>query len=174
MDTYFEQLITMRKGAKELFGTLGVWVAALVLSVIFVFLSMIVPFISTLLPFIIAGLLFGAYKLSKQFSVEYEYIFTNGTFDVDKIIAQNSRKRMLSFEIPTVDVLEKYNPQNPPRGEFSKKVIACNMDDNDIYYIIVSDAVKGKRLLVFTPDERMKQGIKKFLPRYMQMSAFKD
>ncbi len=46
--------------------------------------------------FLAAAALYGGYYLTTKLDVEYEYI-TNGEIDVDKITAQRSRKRLITF-----------------------------------------------------------------------------
>ena len=83
MDTFFEQIIAVKKNGKALAAIIGIWLAAfLVCFVLIMFMGVLGTF-SLLLA---AGALFGAYKLSVRFNVEYEYIVTNGTMDIDKII----------------------------------------------------------------------------------------
>ena len=174
MDSFFEQIVAIRKGLREYAITLAIWLGALILAGILFFVTVIYPFISTIGYFLIFLVFLFAVKLTKKLSIEYEYIFTNGTLDVDKIIAKNSRKRMLSFDVSEIDALGKYNQSIIENNNFDKKIIACNIEDRDAYYIVKKSASKGKRLLVFAPDERIKGAIKSFLPRYMQNSAFKD
>ena len=86
MDTFFEQIIAVKKNGKALAAIIGIWLAAfLVCFVLIMFMGVLGTF-SLLLA---AGALFGAYKLSVRFNVEYEYIVTNGTMDIDKIINKN-------------------------------------------------------------------------------------
>ena len=46
----------------------------------------------------------GYYFLNKQFEIEYEYILTNDELDVDKIIARERRKHLLSVDIRTFEI----------------------------------------------------------------------
>lgn len=172
MDTFFEQIVSIRKDAKGWASLLGIWVAAILLAlVVFFFLSGFLGMIAFLLIF---GIFFGAYKLSCRLSIEYEYIITNGIFDVDKIFAKSSRKRVASFDLAHVERLEKYNPNAKPVGNFSKTVIACNTNDNDAYMMVVSEEGKGNSLIVFSPDERLRSAVVKFIPKFIANSAFKD
>ena len=174
MDTFFEQIIAIRKDAKAYLSLFGIWAAFLiVVGALFVLASMF-TFIVSLMFLVIVLLGYLAFKLSKNFSVEYEYIITNGCFDVDKIIAKSSRKRMMSFEISNVEALEKFNPNAMPNREFKEKVFACNLDDPNAYYMIISEEGKGTKLLVFAPNERIQGAVKKYLPKYIANSAFKE
>lgn len=169
MDTFFEQIVALRKTGKDIAAFVGIWLAAVVLCVVLVLFTSILGTIGFLL---MAGVLYGAYYLSSRLTVEYEYIVTNGTMDVDKIIAKSSRKRVLSFDLSKVERLERYNPASKPVGNFDKTIIACNENDPDVFFLVVCEERKGTRLLVFSPEERMKQAIVKFLPKYIANHAF--
>lgn len=171
MDTFFEQIVTVRKGGKEILAITGIWLAAfLVSAAVILFL---IGYIGTVALLLAAGAIFGAYKLSTLFSVEYEYIVTNGTMDVDKITAKSSRKRAASFDLSRVERLEKYNPTAAPVGNFAKTVIACTPDSTDTYFMVVTSEGKGSTLIVFSPDERIKEAVVKSLPKFIANSAFK-
>lgn len=167
MDTFFEQLVSIKKTAKTWLALFGITIAALILSIVaFLFLGSFGLLIS-------AAIFYGAYRLYMFLFIEYEYIITNGTMDVDKIIAKSSRKREMSFELSSVVRLEKYNINARPVGNFKKTVIACNEDDPSAYFMVTSEEGSGTKLLVFTPDERIKSAIVKFVPKHIGNSAFK-
>ena len=176
MDTFFEQIVGIRATLKSSLSVMGIWLGFFVVSLAIFFLTQYVPILSALFGFIamlIIVLGYFTFKLTKRFSIEYEYIITNGCFDVDKIIARSSRKRMMSFEISTVEAVEKFNPNSLPTREFRQKLFACNLDDPNAYYMIISEEGKGTSLLVFAPNERIQGAVKKFLPKYIANSAFK-
>lgn len=170
MDTFFEQIVPIKKTAKDFFALVGIWVLAGVLAFFaFGFLSGLFIFALT-----VVGLIFyGAFRLSKMLFIEYEYIVTNGTIDIDKIIAKSSRKRVMSFEISGVNEIEKYNPNKRLNQGEAKPVIACNINDPNAFRLHISKDGKGKQVLVFAPDDRIKEEIVKSLPKYIANSAFK-
>ena len=170
MDTFFEQIIAVKKNGKALAAIIGIWLAAfLVCFVLIMFMGVLGAF-SLLLA---AGVLFGAYKLSVRFNVEYEYIVTNGTMDIDKIINKSSRKRILSFELATVSRIEKFNPAQISSVNAKELFITCNADDPAAYLMVSSTEGKGTSYLVFAPDERVRSAIVKFVPKFISNSAFK-
>lgn len=168
MDTFFEQIIAIKKSGKTIAALAGLCLAAVLIC--FLLLNLLGSF-SLLL---IAGVLYGTYKLSGFFNIEYEYIVTNGTMDIDKIINKSSRKRMLSFELQTVSRIEKYNPALLNSVNSKDVLIACNTDDKDAYLIVSSAEGKGTKYLVFAPDERVRGAITKFVPKFISNSAFKE
>ena len=90
MDTFFEQIIAIRKTGKTIAAVIGIWLAAFVLC----FVLYLFPVLSTLTLLLIVGILYGAYKLSSMLNIEYEYIITNGTMDVDKIINKSAKSSL--------------------------------------------------------------------------------
>lgn len=171
MDTFYEQIISVKKTGKSWAAVVGIWLLALiVMAVSLLLMCTIFSFIAV---FLFAGAIYGAYKWSSRFSVEYEYIITNGTVDIDKIMAKSMRKRMLSFNLSDVSRLEKYNPAAQINGKFSSKIIACNQNDPNAYLMVASIEGNGDALIVMAPNDRMKGAMVKFLPKYIANSAFK-
>ena len=170
MDTFFEQIIAVKKTGKEIAAISGIWLLAFVLCFLAV---MFMAYIGSLAFLLIAGILFGAFKLCVRFNIEYEYIVTNGTMDIDKIISKSSRKRIVSFELSTVSSIEKFNPALLARANQKDVLTACNVTDPNAYIMAFSTEGKGTKHLVFSPDERVKGAIIKFVPKFRSNSAFK-
>lgn len=168
MDTFFEQIISIRKSGKAIAGVIGIWLLAFILSAAL----LLFPILGSLNLLLIFGILFGAFKLSTLFNVEYEYIITNGTLDIDKITNRSARKRILSLELPQVSRLEKFNPHMLTTLNAKEVVIACNSGD-DAYLLVAEKEGKGSSYLVFAPDERLRSAIVKFVPKFIANSAFK-
>lgn len=170
MDTFFEQITAVKKSGKDIAAITGIWLLAFIICFLLVLFMGYLGSFSFLL---IAGALFGAFKLRCRFNVEYEYIVTNGTMDIDKIINKSSRKRVLSFELATVSRLEKFN-QGLLSSVNSKEIVtACNLNDPEAYLMVSSTEGKGTSYLIFAPDERVRGAIVKFVPKFIANSAFK-
>lgn len=166
MDTYCEQLVRIKKGFKQYLLIIGVWFAAFVIAV-FSFL-----FLRVLAAVIIVAAGYGAYYLCGFLSVEYEYIITNGTFDIDIIYAKRSRKRIASLELSSVESIEKYNGEPIDKRKFKGVFIVCNKNDEGAYKLVVNTDL-GTTVAVISPDDRTKQEIVNFVPKYVGNTAFK-
>lgn len=170
MDTFFEQIIKINKNGKSLAGVLGIWFLALVLAfAVFLFSG----YLGAFFVLIIAGIIYGAYKLSSLFNIEYEYIITNGSMDVDKIVNKSSRKRVLSFELPNVTRLEKYTPNILNNINTKEVVFACNQNDDNAYLMVAEKDGGKASYLVFSPNDKIKSAIIKFVPKFISNTAFK-
>jgi hypothetical protein len=104
MDTFFEQIVRIKKTGKTIAAFIGIWLLALIVCGLAILFS---GYLRSIFIFLIAGAIFGAFKLSGQLNIEYEYILTNTSLDIDKITNKSSRVRVLSLELPTVSRLEK-------------------------------------------------------------------
>lgn len=170
MDTFFEQIIGIKKNGKSIVGVLGIWFLALLLSLtVFLFSG----YLGAFFVLIIAGIIYGAYKLSSLFNIEYEYIITNGSMDVDKIVNKSSRKRVLSFELPNVTRLEKYTPNILNNINAKEVVFACNQNDDNAYLMVAEKDGGKASYLVFSPNDKIKSAIIKFVPKFISNTAFK-
>lgn len=170
MDTFCEQLVTIKKDFKTNALYIGIWVLAAVLAAPF-FLFPLFRGFAVLIAF---GLGYGAYWLSSKLNVEFEYIITNDTIDIDQIINKSSRKRILSFDLPKVTRLEKYNPSLLNGINKKNIVFACNPEGDDVYFMVADRDRKGPAYLVFSPNNKTKNAIKKQAPRFVTNSVFND
>lgn len=166
MDTYCEQLVKIKNGARFYFGVIGIWLAVLVIA----FLSLL--YLRVLSAVIIVAVGYGAYYLCGFLSIEYEYIITNGTLDVDIIYSKRSRKRLATFELSDVESIEKYNIRAFDKTRYKNVTVACNTGDNSAYMLVVSKE-SGTSVAVISPNERTKEEIVKFVPKYVGNTAFK-
>ncbi|MBE6780844.1 MAG: hypothetical protein J6A78_02890 [Clostridia bacterium] len=167
MDTFFEQIVSIKKSGKAIALFLFVWILALILCALILLFG--IPFA----PVLVIGLGYGAWWLTAKLNVEYEYIVTNGTMDIDKIVNKSSRQRVSSFEIAKVERVEKYNPSLLNNVKKENLVFACNQNDPNAYLIVASREDAKVNYIVFSPNEKLQEAIKKSLPKFIANSAFK-
>ena len=160
MDTFFEQLITIKKDAKTYFAYIIIAIAAIILMAAAIWIFGNIAIIAVFL------ILYGAYKLYSMLSIEYEYIITNYVMDIDKITSKSSRKRVSSFDLTAVERIEKYR-SDLPQDLLKDCLFACNKSDQDAYAFLIHPEGKQKHTVVIAPNEKMRDAMKKFLPKYV-------
>ena len=79
---------------------------------------------------------------------------------------------MVSLELSTVSRIEKYNPVAVSKIDSKQLTIACNLEE-DSYLLVAEKEGKGATYIVFTPDERLRGAMIKFMPKFISNSAFK-
>lgn len=160
MDTFFEQLVSVKKTAKTYLAYIGIAVAAILIMTVALNLLGNLAFV------VICLVIYGAYKLYSMFGIEYEYIITNSVMDIDKITSKSSRKRVSSFDLTTVERIEKFR-NNLPKEILNDCLFACNKDDSNAFVLVIHPEGKQKHTVVIAPNERMQEAMKKFLPKYV-------
>ena len=169
MDVFFEQLVKVKFGtARKVIAAITVLIAAVAIAVV---TAAAITF--NLMPIIFlvdCGICYMTWWSVCQFRWEYEYSNTNGEFDIDKIVNQRKRSRVLSFKCSQIEKMGKYN-KDMPTPDGAEKIFCCSASD-DCYYIIVRASDNRKVYLIIGPDERILEGIKKFISKQMALDVF--
>lgn len=171
-DVYIEQLVKRKNNAASILIRVGIILGAVVVgAAIIVFAPLAGPFSSIL--FLIFGLLiYGSYLAFVSQSVEYEYIITNGDIDIDKIIAQRRRKRILSFKCRDIDKMGRYDAKEHASTEYNKKYFVQDAADENPWYLAYTSPKHGRVLVVFSGYERILNAMRPFLTRELIMNVF--
>lgn len=171
MDTYGEHLIQMRKDAKVTATLILVWVMLLGVAVVSLFLP--IPVLFNLI--ITVAAVWGGVYLTKMLNIEYEYIVTNGEFDVDIITSKSNRKRLITFNCKDIDRIEPYvkGCAMYENGEYAKKSIYCNASDQDVYCVSFKHKSIGKVCLVMQLPQKMQEAMVPHLDKLIAREAFK-
>ena len=172
MDVFLEQIVQKGSSTADTFKKVGISLAALLLSAaIFLFGS---AFVGVTLPLLAAfGLFYGAYYLISGMSCEYEYIITNGELDVDKIIAQRKRKRMLTISISAFEDFGKIDDA-PDVDKEATVVSAIEPDTSTCCYADFTHPSHGKVRLLFSPNQRMIEGMTPFFSAALKVKMRKN
>ncbi|MDI3478472.1 MAG: hypothetical protein PWQ59_1997 [Thermoanaerobacterium sp.] len=164
MDVFIEKLVKKQKTSKDMLKALGLILLSLV--VVF-FIIPLIPFVKGFLIFFIVAIPFFAYYVIRWQNIEYEYAYTNGELDVDRIVAESRRKRLLSVDCKDFEIVAKVS-SDKYSDEYRKipnKVEAVSsMTSPDVYFAVFENG--GKRtILYFEPNEKMIEAMWKYIPR---------
>jgi hypothetical protein len=165
MDNFYEQLVTTYKTTKYKMANGGVY-AFLVLGFLAMVLGSVIP---SLLFLVLAGVLF---ITKKNFYVEYEYEFTNGDIEVDKILEMKKRSKMIKFSIKEVELIapeDSYHVKdfsNKPEKILNLYPVTA---DAQIYIAMVTGGNERVQIK-FVPDEKFLDLCYKYNPRAVKRS----
>ena len=166
MDNFAEQLVKKKETSSDKARRAVMLVVGILFTVSLLLLSLL-HFGGAMLSFL--GLIlaaaagYGTYYYIQNTYVEYEYTFTNGELDVDKIIAKKKRKEMLSTSIRKFTDFGKYEDGMEESADMTVIMATDNISSHE-YYADFTDETVGSARLIFVPDERMLENIRKFLP----------
>ena len=162
MDIFTEQIVKRKFTGKDWLIAFGLVLAAFPLTGL--------PMIPLI---VILGSIYGVYWLISSRNLEYEYSVTNGDLTVDKIINKRSRKRLVSFDVRDAEEMGKYDATRLAQREVDKTLMAAEDETaENTWYIMARTPKYGKMVLVFTPNEKVLDGIKAGLPRQMRIDVF--
>lgn len=114
------------------------------------------------------GIIYGGYYLITNLIIEYEYILTNGDLDIDKIVAQRSRKRLATLDLGSA--VEFGVADSGLRIGPNETLIKASGNDSRLtdYYIRLNHSSLGNTVLIFTPSEEMLELVRNCLPRNLK------
>ena len=176
-DFFHEHLYKRRKRPVDWFlYILIVLVTDVLAAAIFVFSRAYIEGFGRLIgPIGAFGVVYVAYRILMRFSVEFELSYLNGEIDVDKILGQASRKRVITLPVKKFDSFGIFSPQiaeELTQRHFDAQIDARSFDKNaTVYYATLKHPRKGLLLVVFEPDNIMVEQIKKDMnPVYFRRS----
>lgn len=171
-DIFIENLVKKRSTTLETVLKILIIFAGCLIALPLFYLAFI-GFFSGVMALLAIGAIYGAYRLMSMYNIEFETCFTNGTFDVDKIINRRNRKRLISVNCKDVTAVGKYKAADHAGKSYKVKVIACDSElSEDVWYITVNHSVLGNCLVVFNMTDKLTESFRTFLPRHIAFEAF--
>ena len=165
MDTFIEQIVKITPTAKVKFLKIAFWTVGILFGIALIAFSVLYLKWAFILLLIAAASFFIPYYLCSQLNHEFEYIITNTDIDIDRIINKRKRQRMASFTCSDIEKIEKYDSlrHNETKTSQYNTYFACTPDE-DSYALYIKHPKKRYYILVFSPNEKFKDALRKFLP----------
>ena len=159
-DLYSELLVKRERTIKDSIIKYGL----IVLTVIAVIASLI----STPLIWIAAiALGIACYFVIPKTDVEYEYLFVNGEFDIDMVMAKSKRKRLKSFNLSEADLVAPLNSHRMDyyNGNQNMKVLDYSSGNpQHKRFGVITRLDNATCKIILEPDEALAQAMKKTAP----------
>ncbi len=174
MDNFAEQLVKKNETSSDktrrvLMIVVGIlFSAALAVLAVLQLRNPLIALLGLVLA-VISG--YGTFNIVQNTYVEYEYAFTNGELDVDKIIAKKKRREMISTNVRQFTAFGKYSDDLEETEDMTVIFATDNIASHE-YYADFNDETVGSARLVFSPDEKMLENITKFLPARLRAKEF--
>lgn len=166
MDLFCEYLVK-KKSTSDNLKRLGLWAACIVVCLFILWIAFTKFFsLISFAPILIAAAIYGTVIYGRNFSLEYEYVFTNGVLDIDVIKGRARRKNLVSVPCRKIEYMgplpKNYQPANP--------VIDAIYDEKRSGKYVVTFSDHGiKTDLLFQPPERILQSMKPYNPRNINL-----
>lgn len=166
MDTFIEQIVKKKKTPLEYLAIIGIVLAAIVV-VLAVYI--LVP-VLILFAVVLAG--FGVWWVVTSQNNEFEYSVTNGDIDIDRIIAQRKRKRLVSVSGRKIETLLPYDAARVNKGHFQRVLILAPSErEKDLWSFTYHSKKNGHTLVVFQPEMRVLRALYGGLQKMVQLET---
>lgn len=167
MDIFIEHMVKKKKTSKD-YLKVALCILTILGMVYIMACSIFIPYVGLILATVCGIIIYVLSRVLSTINMEYEYTFTNGALDVDKIIAAKRRRRVATLNARSIEILAKVdgNRIDPYlRGRGIKRKFACtDVNDEGVYFVIYSDD-KNKNMLLFNPNEEILDGFKRLNPQ---------
>ncbi|MCQ2490066.1 MAG: DUF6106 family protein [Ruminococcus sp.] len=174
MDNFAEHLVRKELTTGDKAKKIIILVGGILLTVMLAAFSVLMlgqgllPFVGLVLA---AATGVGTYWIITNMYVEYEYTFTNGELDIDKIIAKKKRIEMLSVSVGRFREFGRYDENTPDETDDMTVVFATSNIASEEFYADFDHDAYGSTRLVFCPDEDMLINMNKNLPRALRINT---
>ncbi len=173
MDGYIEYMVRKKSTGKDVaLKTLIIIGALLIFFVAMLFMPLLGQFFSIVFMLCI-GMFYGAYYLIGTFNLEFEYCLVNGDMDIDKIVSQKKRKRLITVKCSQVETIGKFSPEKLQNPNIKTKIIACDSTKSeDVWYVTLHHQKLGHTIVLFNGAEKILSGIKTAIPKQLAFDVF--
>lgn len=166
MDNFAEQLVKRNETAADKAKRAVMTIIGIIVTLVLLLLAVMQlhnGLIASLGIILAVAAAFGTYYLIQSTMVEYEYTFTNGELDVDKIIAKKKRSELLVVDVKKFTAFGKYSDSLEEPDDMTVILVSDNIAEHE-YYADFQHEEYGSTRLIFAPDEKVLSSIKRSLP----------
>ena len=166
MDSFAEQLIKKKNGAKEIALMVLIVLAMMILTLaLFLFIG---PTGFILSVFVLWG---GWWLLQTQY-IEYEYSVLNGDLDIDRIVGKRKRKRVVQVRASKI---EEFMPitENTRIEGYQRVLAACWSKETATFYVSYNSKKNGRTIVLLEPNARVFKELYTGQPRIKQLALEK-
>ena len=159
-DLYSEFLVKKESTAKDAIVKYGL----IVLTVLAAGAGL---FINPLLLVLAIALGVACYFVIPRTDLEYEYLFVNGEFDIDMVMAKSKRKKVMSVNLSEADLIAPLNSHKMDyyNGNSRMKTLdyTSGNPEHQRFAIIMKAGGENSRIII-EPDDEMAKAIKNSAP----------
>ena len=159
-DLYSEFLVKKESTAKDAIVKYGL----IVLTVLAAGAGL---FINPLLLVLAIALGVACYFVIPRTDLEYEYLFVNGEFDIDMVMAKSKRKKVMSVNLSEADLIAPMNSHKMDYYNNNQKMKVYDFSSGNAehkrFAMIIRDNGESCKVIL-EPDEKMIQAIRSSAP----------
>lgn len=165
MEVFIEQLVIRRKTAKDLMiSTLMILSIFFILIVSFLLANIVNFYFLFVGMFLILFDIYACWYVITGRNQEFEYAVTNNNLTIDRVIAKRRRKKVISIDIKKIEEMCQIKKRDIGSKQVNKVIYAGTDElDKDQYQILVPTEKYGKVLILFSPNQKVLDGMRNYL-----------
>ena len=168
MDVFNEQLVKIKNGAGVLMIKIAIILSALAVTVLVPLFFMDQMYVMGFYGYVVLTIWVCIFVFWKRFHREYEYIFTNGVLDIDKVYAKRARKRIVTVELENVEVIAPVNVscfvEDMKRLGNAEQYDCTSNDKAAFSCYLIAMTKQGKVCIMFDPNKKMLKAMRQIKP----------
>lgn len=174
-NTLIEQVVPKERNAQYGLKIALIILLALGIPATFIIIALItrIAYLAVIGMFAILFCVYGAWFFITSLKVEYEYSFLSSTLRIDKIIAKRRRKPIVKVDVKQFDDFFRYSDEAMNAHRFNKVYRASSKEfSEDNYVASFRNEAKGKCAILFTPNEKLIEGMKPYFDNDLRKKLF--
>ena len=175
MDGFCEQVVKKKTGLRQKVTCALLIAAFVLLEIVFIVLYFMAPspfwiMMNFMVGFAAVFIITSA--VPRIFKTEFDYSVVGNNFYVDKVIASKKRKGYVSVEIATITDIARIENDNVPNLRYAKTYDCSDGGYEGNYYCVFHQGGKGKCLMIFSPCDKILQGMRPYMTREVVVKLF--
>ena len=165
-ELFLEQMVRRGTDKEVLIKRILLVISALVICVLPYAISLTAGYLAG--PVIMIAAALAVWILWRRAYREYEYIFTDGTLDIDIIFNRSSRKHVASFDVKQARLIAPSDDEKNKaliEGKYEKTIYAGAGEITPSTYVLLGQLGDKTCKLYFDPTEELLKAIKHSAPR---------
>lgn len=166
MDNLVEQVVKREKNSKYFLNIVLILLGAILIPATFIILALVIKraYLIYIGFFALLFCVYGAWMFITGLNIEFEYSSLGGVLRFDKIIAKRNRKKILKLDVKIIDDIFKYSEEEMTNRKYNKVYFVSAKDYSEENYVLAFNSeAKGKCAVVFSPKEKLLDGIRPYL-----------
>ena len=172
-EMFLEQMIKRGDAKHDWTVRIIMVISGIVICTVPFMISLVVAYYVT--PVLILAVALVVWILWRRAAKEYEYIYTEGSLDIDVVYGRSTRQHLVTFDCRQcrmiVPALSKRYEHEIYDKKYDKTIYACAGKPEEDTYVILGKYAEKQYRVFFEPNEKMRQAIHQYSPKNTVMQS---
>ena len=166
-EMFLEQMVKRGDAKKDMYRRIFIVLCGIAVLGIPSLFGSYVSYLIT--PVLVVAVALIVWTLWRQSAKEYEYIYTDGSLDIDVIFGQSTRRHLVTFDCRMCRMIvpsqiEKYQHEIYEK-KYGKTIYACKGTPDENTYVILGKVGEVDYRVFFEPNDKLIDAIHQYSPK---------